>query len=85
MLAFNIRVDVEDPFAAPEEVYREYGLHLASQEDNDYDAVIVTVSHKPYTLLNDAYFASISKPEALVVDLKGIYKGKITSRKYWSL
>ncbi len=85
LLAFNIRVDVEDPYAVPADVLREYGLNLATETDHDYDAVIVTVSHKPYIVLNDAYFASISKPEALVVDLKGIYKEKITSRKYWSL
>jgi UDP-N-acetyl-D-glucosamine/UDP-N-acetyl-D-galactosamine dehydrogenase len=85
LLAFNIRVDVEDPYANPAAVLEEYGLHLMKETDNDYDAVVVTIPHTPYTALNDAYFASISKKEALVVDLKGIYKGKITSRKYWSL
>ena len=85
LLAFNIRVDVEDPFADPHEVKEEYGLQLNDQIANDYDAVIVTVPHAPYIALDDAWFASISKKEALVVDLKGIYKGAITSRKYWSL
>jgi UDP-N-acetyl-D-galactosamine dehydrogenase len=43
------------------------------------------VPHTDYCTLDDAYFSSISKPAAMVFDLKGIYKGKITSRKYWSL
>jgi len=85
LLAFNIKVDVEDPYAEEEEVQEEYGLHLARKLSTDYDAVIVTVPHSQYKDLDDAYFSSITREGALVADLKGIYKGKITSRKYWSL
>jgi len=85
LLAFNIQVDVEDPYALAPEVLEEYGLHLVNPGGNDYDAIIVTVPHSAYTALDDAYFSSISKPAAMVFDLKGIYRGKITSRKYWSL
>lgn len=85
LLAFNIQVDVEDPFAATEEVYEEYGLHLVKQPATDYDAVVITVPHKPYTELGDAQFAAMTREHALIADLKGIYKHKITSRKYWSL
>jgi UDP-N-acetyl-D-galactosamine dehydrogenase len=85
LLAFNIQVDVEDPYAIGEEVFEEYGLHLTDKTASDYDAVIVTVPHQPYIGLTDANFASITKEGALVADLKGIYKNKITSRKYWSL
>ena len=85
MLAFNIHVDVEDPYAEAGEVQEEYGLKLVRQAQNGYDAVIVTVPHKPYLELDDRYFASITHEHALVADLKGIYKNKITSRKYWSL
>ena len=85
LLAFNIQVDVEDPYALPGDVEEEYGLHLATEPGNNYDAVIVTVPHVDYLSLNDAYFAGISKPAAMIFDLKGIYKGKISSRGYWSL
>lgn len=85
LLAFNIRVDVEDPYAEEEEVHEEYGLHLARDQRADYDAVIITVPHIQYKNLDDAYFSSITREGALVADLKGIYKNKITSRKYWSL
>lgn len=83
--AFNIHVDVEDPFADNAEVHEEYGLNLTKEIGNDYDAVIVTVPHHQYLELDDAYFNSISKPGALVADLKGTYRNKITTRKYWSL
>ena len=85
LLAFNIQVDVEDPYALAPEVLEEYGLHLVTPGGKDYDAIIVTVPHTAYTALDDAYFSSISKPAAMVFDLKGIYRGKIISRKYWSL
>jgi UDP-N-acetyl-D-galactosamine dehydrogenase len=85
LLAFNIKVDVEDPYAVEEEVFEEYGLHLKKQHDNDYDAVIITVPHLPYIDLDDAHFVSITKNNALIADLKGIYRNKIINRKYWSL
>jgi len=85
LLAFNIKVDVEDPYAVAEEVHEEYGLHLKKQPDNDYDAVIITVPHLPYKELGDAHFASMTKEHALIADLKGIYRNKIVNRKYWSL
>lgn len=85
LLAFNIQVDVEDPYAEQEDVLQQYGLHLVRDAKNGYDAVIVTVPHEPYISLDDAYFASITHEDGLVADLKGIYKNKITLRKYWSL
>jgi UDP-N-acetyl-D-glucosamine/UDP-N-acetyl-D-galactosamine dehydrogenase len=85
LLAFNIQVDVEDPYAGQEDVLQQYGLHLVRNARTGYDAVIVTVPHEPYKNLDDAYFASITHPGGLVADLKGIYKNKITLRKYWSL
>src|ERR1700761_2836144 len=85
LLAFNIRVDVEDPYAMEEEVHEEYGLHLTSKLRTDYDAVIITVPHTQYKDLDDTWFSSITREGALIADLKGIYKNKITNRKYWSL
>jgi len=85
LLAFNFHVDVEDPYAETDEVHEEYGLHLTRNLANDYDAVIVTVPHTPYVTLGDEDFAAITRPHAIIADLKGIYKNKITSRKYWSL
>jgi len=85
LLAFNIGVDVEDPYAEEQEVLEEYGLHLVKNGTKDYDAVIVTVPHQPYLSHDDKYFCEITKAGALIADLKGIYKHKIINRKYWSL
>ena len=81
----GLNVHVVDPFASSDELMHEYGFELTAQEDNDYDAVIVAVPHVQYASLSDDYFSSITKNGAVVVDLKGTYRGKISSRKYWSL
>lgn len=83
--SFSLNVDVVDPHADSAELKHEYGFGLAQQLSNEYDAVIVTVPHNDYKTLDDAYFASISKDHAMIADLKGMYRGKINSRKYWSL
>ena len=81
---FFLNVDVVDPHASSEELEHEYGFALASNIGNEYDAVIVTVCHDPYLDLDDEYFTKITRPEALIADLKGTYRGKVQSRKYWS-
>lgn len=81
---FFLNVEVVDPNASSEELKHEYGFGLSPEIGKDYDAVIVTVCHEPYAALDDAYFTSITKPAALIADLKGIYRGKVKSRTYWS-
>jgi UDP-N-acetyl-D-glucosamine/UDP-N-acetyl-D-galactosamine dehydrogenase len=83
--SFSLNVDVTDPYAENEELQHEYGFGLAATTATDYDAVIVTVPHAEYKKLDDAYFAGITKANAMVADLKGIYRGKINNRVYWSL
>ncbi len=83
--SFSLNVHVTDPHADSAELQHEYGFGLTSKLADDYDAVIVTVPHNDYKQLGDDYFTSITKPAALVADLKGNYRGKITSRNYWSL
>ncbi|MCU0446191.1 MAG: nucleotide sugar dehydrogenase [Microscillaceae bacterium] len=82
---FNIHVDATDPHADSHELQEEYGFGLCEQIGNDYDAVIVAVNHKDYLNLDEAYFQSISKPNAVFVDVKGIYRNTIESLNYWSL
>jgi len=83
--SFSLNVDVVDPYADSDELKHEYGFELTANPGNDYDAVIVTVPHKEYKNLDDKYFASITKEHAMIADLKGIYRSRISSRKYWSL
>ena len=83
--SYFINVDVVDPHADSEELQHEYGFGLAPKTGKDYDAVIVAVPHGDYLELDDAYFKGITKPHAVIADLKGTYRNKVKSRKYWSL
>ena len=83
--SYSLNVHVTDPHASGEQLTHEYGFGLTQELSNDYDAVIITVPHNDYKKLNDAEFAAVTKPHAIIADLKGMYRGKITSRRYWSL
>ena len=83
--SYSLNVDVTDPHASSEALMHEYGFGLTMEPGSDYDAVIITVPHNDYKKLTDGEFAAVTKPHAMIADLKGIYRGKITSRAYWSL
>jgi UDP-N-acetyl-D-galactosamine dehydrogenase len=83
--SYHLNVFVTDPYAESEELQHEYGFGLEENISNDYDAVIITVPHAPYLDYDGEYFKSITKENALIVDIKGSYRNKITDRKYWSL
>lgn len=83
--SFSLNVDVHDPFASSDELMHEYGFGLTEVNGTDYDAIIIAVSHSPYAELDGQYFESITKPHAVIYDLKGNYRNKIKNREYWSL
>lgn len=83
--SFSLNVHVTDVHASSEELMQEYGFGLTADIAGDYDAVIVAVPHNDYKKLDNDYFAGITKQEAMIADLKGIYRGKINTRHYWSL
>lgn len=82
---FNVQVEVIDPHADSHELQEEYGFGLVAQAGKDYDAVIVAVNHREYTGLDESYFKSITRPSAVLIDVKGIYRHTIKDMKYWSL
>jgi UDP-N-acetyl-D-galactosamine dehydrogenase len=83
--SYGVTVEVADPFADAAEVKHEYGFTLTEDIADDYNAVVVAVSHKPYMKLDEAYFKSITTKSAILVDVKGLYRGKIKDLSYWSL
>lgn len=83
--SYGVKVDVVDPFANSKELQHEYGFGLTEKIGDNYDAVIIAVSHKEYLTLDENYFKSISVKDAILVDVKGIYRGKIKDLTYWSL
>lgn len=83
--SYGVGVDVIDPKASSEELMHEYGYELTTTPSNDYDAIVVAVNHKEYTELTEADFKKMCSDKAIIIDLKGILRGKIKDLQYWSL
>src|SRR6187431_967031 len=81
--SFSLNVDVHDPYASCDEVMHEYGFGLTEINGTDYDAVILAVSHDKFKEMDEEYILSITKPHAVVYDLKGLFRDKIKKRIYW--
>lgn len=85
--SFNVKVDVVDPHASPDEVREEYEIALRDAPENSaYDAIIVAVNHTEYENLNAMDFSNFLKDgTGTVVDVKGAFRGKTGDLDYWSL
>lgn len=83
--SFAVKVDVVDPHADSDELMHEYGYGLVEKPDGKYDAIIVAVNHEEYLSLTEDDFKGMMNGQGLLVDLKGLYRGKINDIEYWSL
>ncbi len=82
--SFGVKVDIVDPHADSDELKHEYGFGL-NKIGKGYDGVIVAVNHKEYISLDEKYFKGILASKGLLVDVKGMYRGKMKNITYWSL
>jgi UDP-N-acetyl-D-glucosamine/UDP-N-acetyl-D-galactosamine dehydrogenase len=84
--SYHVKVDVVDPFASRNEVEEEYGIKLREKPENKYDAIVVAVGHKQYAELSLNDFLNLAEEDAIIVDIKGIYRDMLKGRlDYWSL
>ena len=85
LISYGVSVDVIDPRADSAHLKHEYGFELIEKPSGNYDAVILAVNHSEYLELDEAYFKEICNPQAVIVDVNGIYRGRIRTLNYWSL
>jgi len=83
--SYGVAVDVIDPRASSEELKHEYGFELVAEVGKGYDAIVVAVNHQEYKNFTEADFKKMCSEKAIIVDLKGILRGKIKDLNYWSL
>ncbi|MBC8173377.1 MAG: nucleotide sugar dehydrogenase, partial [Chitinophagales bacterium] len=83
--SFGLDVDVTDPNVSNEELMHEYNFGLIEKIDSKYDAIIVAVPHRQYLQYDEKWFQQYASENCLLLDIKGIYRNKITSFNYWSL
>ncbi len=70
---YHARVEVHDPWVAPEEARREYGLELVREpERGAYDAVILAVAHRQFREMGAEAIRALGRPGAVLFDVKGI-------------
>lgn len=82
---YNVKVDVIDPHANHEEVLHEYKINMTNKTTDDYDAIVLAVSHKEYKELDMLYFSNLCRDKVFLVDIKGMYKNLQHEVHYWSL
>lgn len=82
--SYGVKVEVVDPHADSAELKHEYGFGL-NKLARGYDGVIVAVNHKEYKTLDEKFFSSILSKKGVLVDVKGMYKGRMKKLSYWSL
>lgn len=85
LVDFGVKVDVVDPAADHHHVKEEYNLEMVKEPHGKYDAIIVAVSHKEYYKLDESWYKKHLAEHGLVVDIKGILRGKVKELSYWSL
>lgn len=84
--SFMVDVEVADPYADSEELNEEYGFGLVSEIGDYYDAIIVAVNHDKYVQMSEADFKALMRDDkGILVDVKGIYRGRQMNINYWSL
>jgi len=87
LISYGVVVDAVDPFANHKDIKHEYGFEMISVPDKNYDAIIVAVSHDEYLNLKEEDFIQLLKEgnKGILFDIKGLYRNRIKSLKYWSL
>lgn len=83
--SFSVNVDIIDPHASADEFKEEYGMELSKNPSGKYDAIVLAVSHKEYVSLDMDYLQSLTNNNAILIDLKGVFRSKVKDMTYWSL
>jgi UDP-N-acetyl-D-galactosamine dehydrogenase len=74
--SFGHKVDVHDPMADIEEAKHEYGVDLMPSLENasGYHALVGAVAHDSYAAFGPDSFTQLLTPDALVADIKGMWR-----------
>ena len=77
LTGFGHQVDVADPMADPAEADALYGVGLTGPLEtlSGYDAIVGAVPHKEYRAMAAADIARLLRPQGLVADIKGMWRG----------
>jgi UDP-N-acetyl-D-galactosamine dehydrogenase len=70
---YNVKTDVYDPWADPNQANHEYGIRLVNLPDDDtYDAILIAVAHHQFIKMGEKAIRALGKSEHVLYDLKYI-------------
>lgn len=79
LIQFGLFVDVYDPWADKDDVMHEYGVLISnSYNENDYQSVIVAVSHNEFLEID---FEKFKNNNAVIFDTKAIIDRSLTDAR----
>ncbi len=79
LIQFGLFVDVYDPWADKDDVMHEYGVPISnSYNENDYQSVIVAVSHNEFLEID---FEKFKNNNAVIFDTKAIIDRNLTDAR----
>jgi len=67
---YNITVDITDPWCSNEQAQHEYNLSVTTPKPNNYDAIILAVSHDEFKALGAENIRLLGKENHVLYDLK---------------
>lgn len=71
---YNCRVDVFDPWVAPENAVHEYGIELVDQPSPEtYDGIIVAVAHRQFREMGVEAIRALGTQGHMLYDLKYLF------------
>jgi UDP-N-acetyl-D-galactosamine dehydrogenase len=84
LMSFSVNVHIEDPYASSNHLAKDYKLSLIEKVSDDYDGIIVAVSHREYDNITEADYIDLMNSEPILFDLKAMYP-VMTNLDYWRL
>jgi len=76
--SYGIEVDTYDPQADKTEVKHEYGINLINKLDNQYNAIVLAVSHKEFAEIS---LAQLKAKNSVVYDIKGFLPKELIDKR----
>ena len=71
--AYNVQVEVHDPWVDPEQACAEYGVRLiAEPAERSYDAAVLAVAHDSFLQLGSSGIRALLKDDNVLFDVKSV-------------
>ena len=83
--SYQIEVDILDEHANKKDIKEKTGLSIINSPSKRYHCIIVAVKHDEYLHHSESHFKELIHEGGGLIDIKGIYTGRIKDLNYWTL